>query len=668
MLTRLTPHDGDPVGKAIITPAARRLRRAARRRISRPTGARRYLAAGLDLDAFFGRLREQGVSYVVLRWFDDLPHVDEGEDIDMLVADEDLAFVHSLMATRPTLRPTQKFDIYSVSGLPGSDFRGVPYYAPRFATAMLERSEWLRGLYRVPSLQDHHDSLAYHAAYHKGYASGLTEEKVSSADREPADHDYEAVLAGLGSRLGISERPTLTSLDGHLAEGDLRPPLDTLERLATGNPWISDHFLSNRPALEELWRGFAVFVLRERSQTQVDLAVQELDRQGFEVLNVIHLDPDQRSTASHWLRGGNWARGPWPLSGGDPSVYVLVYDVVPDLSETDGLSANNNRILRAKQGLRARLLADVPASEQYNPVHSSDNPGQALDYLQALGDPDVQNRTRALVQELIDSCVFPYPVIRTMGGLARRAQVAVVEHPIHGPSVCKVFRPGATRFFEREVRARKDLSDVPEVPGLIESGERWLITPLYEDDRSHLRRRSSGSTGIRLTPAAARALARFAATLHERGFFLLDLSPGNVMSDPTAGLKIIDMEFLQEYRETVPELADAYTFWGLPAGISDYDEPLLTPAEPRRAPAGGASRPRWLFHPAATGSSVPALLLPPHPVVDGPRRALVQLAWHTMRLQKARYRTARRRVGKSWWGRDLQAIAKTVSGRARGRR
>jgi hypothetical protein len=45
--------------------------------------------------------------------------VGEEEDIDLLVADEDLDYVRSLLATRRSVRTTQKFDIYSVSGLPG---------------------------------------------------------------------------------------------------------------------------------------------------------------------------------------------------------------------------------------------------------------------------------------------------------------------------------------------------------------------------------------------------------------------------------------------------------------------------------------------------------------------------------------------------------------------
>jgi hypothetical protein len=607
---------------------------------------RRQLAPGLDLDEFFERLRRRGVCYVVLRWFDDLPHVDRGEDIDLLVADEDLDFVRSLMAPRRSLRTTQKFDIYSVSGLPGSDFKEVPYYGPRFAREMLERGEWLRDRYRVPSLQDHYDSLAYHALYHKGYASGLSDGMTENA-RRPADHDYEAVLLALSQQLGRPLGPTLTNLDEYLADRGLRPPLDTLERLEPGNPWIRDRFFSTPEAVDEPWQGLAVFVLRDRARTQVDVAARELDRHGFELLEVVELDPLQREVVGHRVRGGNWGRGPWPLAGGDPAVYLIAYDVAPQLDELSGSRTLNRRIPPAKEHVRDRLLADVPPAARYNPIHSSDNPGQALDYLDALGCPDLTTRVAASAQRLVDSCAFPFPVVRPLGAAARRAQVAVVDHPVHGLSVCKVFRPGAARFFERELQARRELSDLAEVPGLLECGERWVLTPLYQDDRSHIRRVLPGDVGAQLTPATARALARFAVALHRRGLFLLDLSTHNLVSDPTAGLKVLDLEFLQEYAPPVPEVDQSYTFRGVSAGIDRYDVPQRTSLTRR---VGGSA-----FHPAVTGSSVGALLVPRRPL-DGPRRALVQCGWFCLLLGEDRLKAARDALAVTWWGKDLQTV------------
>ncbi len=76
--------------------------------------ARRHLRPGLSLDEFFGELDRLGVRYAVLRWFETLPEVDPGEDVDILVADEDLPRV------RPFLRSyivPPKADVASALGL-----------------------------------------------------------------------------------------------------------------------------------------------------------------------------------------------------------------------------------------------------------------------------------------------------------------------------------------------------------------------------------------------------------------------------------------------------------------------------------------------------------------------------------------------------------------------
>jgi hypothetical protein len=59
---------------------------------------RRYLRPGVTLEALFDELNRRGVRYAVLRWFETLPSVGPGEDVDILVADEDLPHL------RPFLR------------------------------------------------------------------------------------------------------------------------------------------------------------------------------------------------------------------------------------------------------------------------------------------------------------------------------------------------------------------------------------------------------------------------------------------------------------------------------------------------------------------------------------------------------------------------------------
>jgi hypothetical protein len=632
-----------------LTSPVSALRIAARGFIRRPGGARRHLAPGLTVGEFFAILARGNVDYVVLRWFDTLPHVAPGEDIDLLVADEDLEFVWSLMAPRVGLRPGQKFDIYSVSGLPGSDFRGVPYYPPSFARAVLDDAQWLRGRYRIPTPQHHFDSLAYHAAYHKGYSSGLGDARFGQSRETNPDHDYAGVLGELGRALGLSVPVTLEDLDAYLGERGLRPPLDTLERLAVNNHWIEDRFLSARPPIDEVWRGLAVFILRERAQASVDVAVQVLDREGFEVLEVMKLDPNQQEDVAHQVRGGNWTRGPWPLSGGRPAAYIIAYDVTFASHQQVARPRNNARITKAKEQLRARLLADLDAGHLHNPVHSSDNADQALDYLRALHDPSVEARVRKSAQHLLDACAFPFPVTRVLEAEARRARVAVVQHSDHGLAVCKVFRPGAARFWEREVRARRDLSDLPEVPALLECGEHWLLTPLYTDSRDHVRRRLPGGTGLQLTDQASRALVRFAVALHERGLFLLDVSTQNLVSDPEAGLKVLDMEFLQEYVGTAPEVRNSYTFRGVPEECStQYDVPQRTGVT---RDVGGSA-----YHESSTGYRIEDLLGPPR-ISNSVRRELRQQRWYLL-LWKME---ARKALAESRRGRFLRLIRTVIA-------
>jgi len=146
-----------------------------------------------------------------------------------------------------------------------------------------------------------------------------------------------------------------------------------------------------------------------------------------------------------------------------------------------------------------------------------------------------------------------------------------------------------------------------------------------------------------------RSLTRFAGELHDRGLFLLDLSTHNLVTDPVAGLKVLDLEFLQEYRGAAPPLAESYTFRGVPAEVDGYDVPRQTELTQR---VGGS-----VFHPAVSGSSVEGLLQS-HRFLDVPRRTLVQRAWFArFQLRQLRHWT-RSLIGGSRWGRDVRAIVR----------
>ena len=533
---------------------------------------RRYLRAGLTLDGFFDELNRRGVRYAVLRWFDTLPDVADGEDIDLLIEDGALDDIGTMLVSHRIPPRRQKFDVYTVSGLPGSDFRGVPYFSAPLANAVLDRAVLLRGRYRVPGPQDHFDSMAYHAVYHKGERSGLPPAAcVPPRAAGDADHDYPEVLGRLADDLGLPVPITMADLDAYLTGAGLRPPLDTLDKLAASNPWLQRRIEVDYGPADGGIPGLGVFVLRERAAGLLDRLRHELLREGWEPLETVSFDPATAARVKDAVRGGNWGTGPFAVAGGPPVAYVVAYDLSVAVG---GTATEGDRVTDSKLAIRRRLMSGTPAGARFNPLHSSDDPRQALDYLAVLDDPEVLSRCRQRIEGIRAATVFPYPVVELLPSRRRRAVSAVVDHPEFGECVCKLFYPSATRFLAREVRARIDFAALPEVPALLASGENWILSPRYHDTRAHVRRRLPGVQHVQLVPGASAALAALTRALHEKGVFLLDLSPANVLSDPVAGLKVIDWEFLQEFPGVSPPVTRSPTVLGHAAGMPGVDTPL----------------------------------------------------------------------------------------------
>lgn len=555
----------------------------------------------MPVDSFFDELNRLGVRYAVLRWFDTLPVVEPGEDIDMLVADEDVARLRPMLRSYLVAPAGQKFDVYTVHGLPGSDFQGVPYFTSSLASGLLERATLLNGRYRVPCPQDHFDSLAYHAVYHKGHGSGLAQNAAADPlTTVRGEHDYAGVLARLAEECSLSVPLTLEGLDGYLADRGLRPPLDTLDKLSVRNPWLLGHMDNLFGPADGGMPGLAVFVLRERAQHLLGRLCAELSREGLEPLETVHLSAGATERVRSGVRGGNWGKGPWRVGGGGPAVFVVAYDLRMSVA-VGGTESCLDRVTDAKLAIRQRLLdAEKQGEGQYNPLHSSDDPRQALDYLELLHDSDILGRLRQQITDLREQMAFPYPVVEMLPSLQRRAATAVVAHPEFGECVCKLFYPSKLRYLRREIRARTEFSDLPEVPALLESGRNYLLTPRYADTRHHIRRELSGTRHVQLTRDASTAMARLAHHLHRRGAYLLDLSTQNLITDPAEGLKVIDWEFLQDFTGNKPPLSSSPTVRGtvvgepaadMPSGVSMASGPVAT-----------------VFRPLYTGVPVPLLL------------------------------------------------------------
>lgn len=225
-------------------PLPRALRGLLRRALVKPREAepppRHYIPPDLGVEELFARLRRLGTEYVVLRWFDRLPHVPKGDDIDLLVSDEGFAVLAGLLR-RSGGDGLVACDVYAESGPVGARYQGMPYYPPHLSRRVLSRSVET-GLVRVPCTEDHFLSLAYHALYQKGSASGLPSVTPGIVPSASPKHDYAGVLARLAAELSLAVPITMEALDEELARRGWRPSPDMLQRLGEANRWIRRRF------------------------------------------------------------------------------------------------------------------------------------------------------------------------------------------------------------------------------------------------------------------------------------------------------------------------------------------------------------------------------------------------------------------------------------------
>lgn len=346
------------------------------------------MPAELGVSGLLATLDEQDVRYVVLRWFDDLPHVDDGEDLDVLVSDEDAPRLDALVPSLP-LGGGIPCDAYSVTGLPTFGWHGTAYYPPRVAQQILDGAIRHRSGARVPSPADHFRSLAFHALYHKGYRSGLPVSDVEPPRDGDPEHPYTEVLHRLASRIGTDVPITMRDLDRHLAAEGWRPPLDTLLKWGEGNRWCQELHAAGLSATVAP-PGLCVFVVRARAgdPSSVRHIREEAERVGFRTVAVRRLDPDATARARAELRGANWGRGPHPRSGGDPHTALVLVDPSPspptasERAEHPGL--DNGRTRAVKLAVRDWWNGPVDPDERCNVLHTSDSAGQAAHYLDVL--------------------------------------------------------------------------------------------------------------------------------------------------------------------------------------------------------------------------------------------------------------------------------------------
>ncbi|WP_280545719.1 hypothetical protein [Halomonas sp. 11-S5] len=506
----------------------RKLRRWWRRSVA-PRALPAFVPPEMPVGRWLAALRADGVQLAVMCDIEGIADA-SADRLVLLVADENMPAVRAATTTRGKL----PCDLYSLSGISGSQYHDLAYLPVPCGCWLLEQARSdSRG--RLPP-----EALLRVEAFHQAYHLGI---EPTGERRVLLERLSEACCEGPQSPL------TLERLDAWLADLGWRPPYDTLEKLAPMSPWVAEWLAREALPLDDARRGLAVFLVRECGLGALEMVRRRLFDDGFELLTEGVVDARVHPQAIRDIRGGNWSRGPWPVSGGPPAYYLVVHDVMPQAVD-EGLQVkhpglDNARLLKTKLAVRDRYNRDRPRAEQCNILHSSDNARQALAYLEVLA-PECIEEVVECAEALQKEFHCPYPVLADLSGNARRAKVELID--FHGqPAICKTFRRGRERFLAREVEARHLASDLEEVSRLLEVGPNHLVFERYENAMAEI---SAWRPMLHRYPVlplwVVQRLQEVIRHYRRLGYECVDLKPGNLLFDPDKGLKVIDFEFLQE--------------------------------------------------------------------------------------------------------------------------
>ena len=520
-----------------------------------------YISPRIGINEFFKKVKEEKINYVILRWFEDLPKLEEGEDIDILISDDDIVKIRKLTGSNPGIIPV---DLFSVSGLPGTSFRNMAYYPPQKAREIISQFVFLNSLYKIPTLENYFFSLVYHVLYHKGESSGLKTSNKNIKQIKNPEHDYKNKIKTIAKQIDFEISIDMESLDNYLAKNGWQPPKDMLRRISRDNQWVKERFFSDNNLSQKKMNGLTVFVIRKRAieQGHFQLISDMIEEAGFNILFNKKLSKEEIRVARANLRGGNWSRGPWMTSGGNPATIIVAYDLIPikpSVEEKNKFHHLSNSRILIKQEIRYFINNFLKPSEKYNAIHSSDNNDEAREYIKILA-PESEEDILDSILNLKKEFHHNFKVIKDLSGNSKRAKVELIRYK-GKLAVCKTFRPGREDFLEREVFVMSNFARLrEEIPKILEKGKNYIVYPYYDNV---LKKDKYSFLPLVVAKQAIEILKFF----YDQGYYLLDTHYNNLLLDKKGGLKIIDFEFIQKYKNKPISFKESFDIAGTPNKI-----------------------------------------------------------------------------------------------------
>ncbi len=356
-----------------------------------------------NLQDFFRQLNEEKVSYVVLRWFDNIPLTKEAEkrngghgDVDILADGNDLLKVCKAVAMHPG---KIKLDLCSNSLVLATDIKRFTFFPPVLCRDLLEsrimdeRSHFFR-----PDDRTYLYSLTYHIVYHKGLQSGLPSGFSDLPQQPPKNnrHDPEGTLRQLAKAVGetLPEEFNLLQLHLWLKKRGWNMPLDLLLRWPRQHELLPRLYKYESDSLRQALgnhQNLCVYLLREDAikAGATEQILAEL-RTHYRILDTVTFTPDQQDRVIRRTRGGNWTKRK-QLRLFLPEVAVVCQALVPFTPMDDTAAASseqkeNNPDILFKVALRKKMAEQFPDASDF--LHGSDNDIESMEYIQAIYGDD----------------------------------------------------------------------------------------------------------------------------------------------------------------------------------------------------------------------------------------------------------------------------------------
>ncbi len=522
----------------------------------KPRKVRRYAKNGENLESFFIRLNQLGIRYSLLRWFEELPNWPTGEDIDLVVKDEDFKKLSSEFQHFPK---TQAFDLYSVTAK--SSWDNLPYYPPHIAHKIIENRVPYKKTYFIPSKEHHFLSFLYHVVYHKGENSGLPFSNNEGVANKKPEHDYHKILEDWEAPSDFSKSDiTFLYLHKYLEQKGWSPGLDTLRKRAEHRKWVQKLLPIQPKNNGEL----VVFFIRERTILRDRNILETFFKRRYFLFSEIEricLNEEERERAKAFVRGGEWGKGPFPASGGPPVEMWVLFDYNPSKPSESILSKQpylSNTNIYIKETLRNEINRNTYWWNHYNPIHSSDDELEALQYIQTTVSKEKYEQIRQKTKD-IRTCYYSANS-KPLSTHQSRAKVEIVN--FNGTkAVQKTFKVGMEKYLQREIFAHTQLSkDCKYIPDALAVGENFLILPFIEEFSKKEKRQES------LLEKRSQII-EFMKFMYDKGYCVVDFHPQNVLVTESQ-IYVVDFEFLYQYEEKPKRFVDHYDIKGLPKSFS----------------------------------------------------------------------------------------------------